>query len=64
MCRHVDEVGPYKNFACLLFCSSWLELKAMLVRKNRKVAMKSKRRWRKFWGKEPWAKFRAEYRES
>lgn len=29
----------------------WLELKEMLVRKNRKVAMKSKRRWRKFWGK-------------
>lgn len=26
-------------------------MKAMLVRKNRKVAMKSKRRWRKFWGK-------------
>lgn len=26
-------------------------MKAMLVRKNRKVAMKSKRRWKKFWGK-------------
>ena len=26
----------------------------MLVRKNRKVAMKSKRRWKKFWGERLW----------
>ena len=30
----------------------WLEMKTMLVRKNRKVAMKSKRRWRRYWGKD------------
>ena len=31
----------------------WLDLKTVLVRKNRKVAMKSKRRWKKYWG-ESW----------
>ena len=30
---------------------SWLEMKAILVSKNRKVAMKSKRKWKKYWGK-------------
>ena len=40
------------HIVCMVECGiyRWLELKSMLVRKNRKVAMKSKRRWRKFWG--------------
>jgi len=29
--------------------TGWLDVKAVLVRKNRKVAMKSKRRWKKYW---------------
>lgn len=29
---------------------SWLEVKTVLVRKNRKVAMASKRKWKKYWG--------------
>lgn len=29
----------------------WLEVKTVLVRKNRKVAMASKRKWKKYWGK-------------
>ena len=28
----------------------WLEVKTVLVRKNRKVAMASKRKWKKYWG--------------
>ena len=49
---------PIRILYAFFFCSSWLELKAMLVRKNRKVAMKSKRRWRKFWG-EDWVEYRS-----
>ena len=41
----------YTHTLTLTHSHRWLELKAMLVRKNRKVAMKSKRRWRRFWGK-------------
>ena len=31
--------------------AGWLELKTVLVRKNQTVAMKPKRRWKKYWGK-------------
>lgn len=29
----------------------WLEVKGLLMRKNRKVAMKANRRWKRHWGK-------------
>lgn len=31
--------------------AGWLEVKTVLVRKNQTVAMKPKRRWKKYWGK-------------
>ena len=41
-------------FACFRCLSTlfirWLEVKTVLVRKNRKVAMASKRKWKKYWG--------------
>ena len=36
-------------YICLNSCS-WLEVKAVLASKNRKVAMTSKRKWKKHWG--------------
>ena len=34
----------------MLYYYSWLEMKTVLVSKNRKVAPKSKRKWKKYWG--------------
>ena len=39
-----------QNVARYLVIIRWLEVKTVLIRKNRKVAMASKRKWKKYWG--------------
>ena len=46
--RNVGPPGLKQNGAALLRKAGWVELKMILVRKNKKVAMKSKRKWRKY----------------
>lgn len=47
--QHIEQLPPSALLMSIIRKTGWLEMKTVLVCKNRKVAPKSKRRWNKYW---------------